>query len=103
MNGTAVVVRGWLGICSGNDCGLYQTLDDAKLVADGDHLSDAWAAAMDKRLSIGTDTYFDMVAYHLQFKEVVIRGTVNDHCRNGITFCFDRAGDIDPETIQFII
>ena len=97
-NGNDVIVDGWLGNCQGLDCGLYPTLADAEMVAQGT-TSDAWDKAVDRRLSIGSNREFDRTAAPLQFKHVQVRGRLNDVCRGWMTSCTDRVPDIQPRSI----
>ena len=111
LDGQDVSVRGWLGQCFGNDCGLYQSIEDARIVERGDYDSDEWSAAMDRRLSIGPSDSFDAMASIMQFKEVVIRGQVNAKCMTGRDpdnsdfgfMCLDRASDIEPQSIRLLV
>ena len=102
-DGKNVQVSGWLGECGGLDCGLYQTLEDAKLVSAGDYHSDAWKAAMRRRLSIGYDENFDLVAGFFQFQRVIVTGRVNSLCSRPDIGCTDRADDIRPISIKKLL
>lgn len=111
LDGHDVAIRGWLGQCGGNDCGLYESLEDARTVERGDYDSDEWRAAMDRGLSIGASDSFDAMASMMQFKEVIIRGEVDAMCMTGHDpdnpdfgwMCLDRAGDIEPEPIRLLV
>ncbi len=98
-NGKTVVIEGWLGECGGYDCGLYQSLEDARTVANGDYKTTSWSEAMGRRLGIGYDETFDGNAYFLQFKPVILQARVSDECRREST-CFDRAPDLSPISIR---
>ncbi len=97
-NGKEVLVTGWLGQCQRYDCGLYPTLSDAKLVEEGSSGSPEWMTAMDRRLSIGPGKAFDRRAQGLAMKEVIVRATITDQCRQRDqgSSCLDRAGDLIP-------
>lgn len=103
LDGKSVAVIGWIDECYGLNCGLYESLDDARLVSEGSRQTDAWHAAMDRRLSIGLVDRIDFQAQFFQFKQVVIYGRVNSHCRQEGVFCFDRADDIQPTSIQMLL
>ena len=94
-----VTVVGWLGTCGGLDCGIFQTLEDARLVERGDSNSSKWSELVNRSLSIGYAENFDDEAQPLQFKYVIIRGRLSDECRREIT-CFDRAAEFVPSSIH---
>ncbi len=103
LDGKSVAVIGWLGECGGNDCGLYESLDDAKLVAEGAHQSEEWQAVMERRLSIGLDEGFDFMAQFFDYEQVIIFGQVNADCSREGMSCFDRVGDVQPSSIKIIL
>ena len=111
LDGKVVTVRGWLGQCGGYDCGLFASLDDARIVERGDHESGEWLAAMDRRLGIGPNDSFDAMASMMQFQEVIVRGKVDATCITGRDpdhpnfgfMCFDRASDIEPQSIRLLV
>ncbi|WP_298336516.1 hypothetical protein [uncultured Erythrobacter sp.] len=108
LHGKEIAVKGWLGQCGGLDCAIYPSLVDAKLVAEGEAESEAWSAAMDRRLSIGGADDFDRAAMLMQFSEVVLYGQVNathkkPPTESGNDFgCWDRCDDIKPTSIELL-
>jgi hypothetical protein len=109
LDGKIVEVHGWLGECTGLDCAIYVSREDAEMVAEGDPRSVQWSAAMDRRLAIGADDDFDAIAMMMQFNEVVVRGEINatwhrppDESGNQFG-CLDRCDDIKPKSIQKLL
>ena len=110
LDGKVVEVTGWLGECGGYSCGLFSSLEDAKIVARFRELPDEeWMPAFDRSLRIGANSAFDTPAMLMQFSEVVIRGEINAAWKappdeNGNQFvCFDRCNDIRPHSITLIL
>ncbi len=98
-----VRVVGWLGRCGGYDCGLYETLADARVIEQGDHNTKAWSDAMSRRLSVGSANGFDNIAWFFEFQRVEIRGYVDSRCREPGVGCFDRASELEPVSIKKIL
>ncbi|ALG60134.1 hypothetical protein VM77_09220 [Citromicrobium sp. JL31] len=103
FDGKDVTVHGWLGRCSGYDCGLFVSVEDAEMVENGETGSDEWLAAFDRSLRIGGGSAFDALASTMQFREVVIEGRASSECFQPNTFCFDRASDIEPSSIRRVL
>ena len=109
LDGKIVAVRGWLGECAGLDCGIYQSLEDARLVESGDYRSTEWLAAMDRRLAVGSSEGFGLVASTMQFSEVVIYGEANAAWLKPVGedetkfMCLDRCDDIKPHSIEKVL
>lgn len=109
LDGKTVAVHGWLGQCGGLDCAIYQSLEDAELVANGDTDSEEWFAAMDRRLAIGGGDAFDATAMAMQFSEVIVYGEINAAWHeppgeSGSQFMrLDRCDDIKPHSIRKIL
>ena len=92
-NGKEVMVEGWMGECQGNDCAIYDSLDDLRTVEAGDSRSDSWSAAMSRRLAFGPSSAFDAIAARKYMQRVIVRVIVTGKCK---PFCIDRAGDAQP-------
>jgi hypothetical protein len=109
LDGKSVAVIGWLGDCGGNDCGLYPSQRDARIVDEGDSSSREWNDALDRRLSIGGNDGFDRLASTMQHSQVIVRGTINAQWHrpagaSGNKFgCLDRCNDIQPESIELLV
>lgn len=109
LDGKSVAIGGFLGSCGGNDCGLYSSKKDARIVEYGNASSQEWSEAMDRRLSIAADDDFDRTAFFMQSSEVIVRGKVNAtwHAppdESGTQFgCLDRCDDITPVSIQKVM
>ncbi|HQV04032.1 MULTISPECIES: hypothetical protein [unclassified Novosphingobium] len=100
-DGKEVTVVGWLGLCSGLNCGLYPTQKDALTVVQMDSNSDEWSKAVERGLGVGFVGGFDEKAAPLQFHRVKIRGRLNDDCRLfWQNTCYDRVDDIIPISIE---
>ena len=70
------------------------------MVEEGQPGSDAWLAAFQRSLRVGANGPFDWYAYRLQFREVNIKGRLDDSCDKEGVACFDRASDLDPLSIR---
>ena len=110
LDGKVVSVRGWLGECGGTNCGIFQSLSDARKVSQYRTLPDEeWMPAFDRSLSIGGNGAFDQRAMFMQFSEVVITGEINATWKappddSGMSFgCLDRCDDIRPQTIDLLL
>lgn len=97
-DGRIVTVEGWLGRCGGLDCGIYPTLADAQIVAQGNMSTNAEMRAMDRRLDIGFDDAFEAAAKPLQFKAVRLKARLNKECYPHK--CKDRADILQPISIE---
>ena len=98
-HGEDVFVEGWLGECKGYNCHIFDTLSEAKVVANGSPETSAWDNAMDDSLSIGSALNFDEVAAPMQFQKVQLFGRLSDRCRGFLGGCTDRVPDIQPAAI----
>jgi hypothetical protein len=98
-HGEDVLLEGWLGECKGYSCHIFDTLSEAKIVANGSSKSPGLRKAMDNSLSIGTALNFDDVAAPLQFQKVQMSGRLSDRCRQFTAGCLDRVPDIQPSSI----
>ena len=109
LDGKFVAILGFLGSCGGDDCGLYSSKKDARIVEYGNTSSQEWSKAMDRRLSIAADYDFDRTAFFMQSSEVIVKGKINAtwHAppdESGTQFaCLDRCDDITPVSIQKVI
>jgi hypothetical protein len=109
LNGRMVAVKGYLGLCMGYDCSLFEDKGD----------SDKWdkrtKAIMAKKppyppdppmLGIWQkgddfDKEFDRKAAELSYSYVIITGKVTNRCRyRGMPACTDRGSDIIPTDIM---
>ena len=104
LDGKVVTVEGWIGRCDATNCGLYASLEDAELVEDwrpkdNGRPSDAWYAAMNRRVSIGGNAWFDFRVQFFAMSKVKVRGRIDSYCRTEGVFCFDRANELEP--VQF--
>lgn len=114
LNGQTVMVTGYLGDCEALSCMLYRNkaesddvdramsdiraaLDEGAIDVSGfpfpDHLS----------VSIGPgsqSSFFDLRAYFYKHGYVVITGEATNQCRSRNTMCFDRVGDLLPNSIR---
>jgi hypothetical protein len=98
-HGEDVLLEGWLGECKGYNCHIFDTLSEAKIVANGSSKSPGLRKAMDNSLSIGTALNFDDVAAPMQFQKVQLFGRLSDRCRGLFVGCTDRVPDIQPSAI----
>jgi hypothetical protein len=101
-NGRTVTVEGWLRNCGGYDCGLYQSLEDARIVERGDDSSAVWLQAMDRRLSIAHDETFDAQVAGMKFQKIRLKAGVSDRCHKRFVVCTDRAPDLQPISFKTI-
>ena len=99
LNGKTVRVSGYLGVCEGYDCGLFQDkrhientdrwLTSLRSGKSGDHPGD-W-------LGVGGSPEFDATAKPFNHSYVVITARVSNQCRfQGKPACTDRAEDLIP-------
>jgi hypothetical protein len=114
LNGQTVRVIGYLGECQGNSCHLYRQKAES---ADVDRAMSAMRAALAEgatdvsgfpvpghpAASIGTGSqfsFFDLRASFHSGSYVVITGRASNQCRSEGRACFDRAGDLEPDSIR---
>jgi hypothetical protein len=89
LNGTEVVVAGWLETCQRLSCALYDS--PAEATKDGPTAY----------LSVGSSDWFDAEARRNGPAHVIIRARVDSRCisdprQNVMKLCTDRPGDLHP-------
>ena len=114
LNGQEVIVTGYLGECEALSCMLYRNKAESD---DVDRAMSNIRAALDEgatdlsgfpfpdhpSVSIGPGSqfsFFDLRAYFHKDGYVVIAGKATNQCRSRNMMCFDRAGDLLPNSIH---
>lgn len=114
LNGQSVTVTGYLGECEALSCMLYRNKAESD---DVDRAMSDIRAALDEgvtdvsgfpfpdhpSVSIGPgskSSFFDLRAYFYKDGYVVITGEATNQCRSRNMMCFDRVGDLLPNSIR---
>ena len=105
LNGKTVRVAGYLGDCSGYECGLYPSKDDfaawTRTIAElrkGNRPEQPRSPVLG--IGTGEQSEFDSKAVPFTDRYVVITGKVSNQCRSkGEPACTDRSTDLDPISI----
>ncbi len=102
-----VTIVGWLGSCDYYDCAVYQSLEDAEIVASGEHHLEQWDEAMDRRLNLCME-HDDKLMLDLtsSFSKVIVKGRLDATCmlgaKNGTLFCFDGC-DFEAASVERLV
>ena len=114
LDGQTVSVTGYLGECNAHSCMLYpnkaESVDVDRAMADiraalDDGSSDVSHMPFPEHpsISIGPGSpwsFFEFRAYFPEGSHVIVSGEASSKCLSGERMCFDRAGDLYPESIH---
>jgi hypothetical protein len=93
-NQQIITIDGWLGICKGYNCRIFQSLADARAADFSQQENQINADVVDRALSIASDEKFDLAVLQIPFTKIRLKAKVNDECKRKMSVCKDRASNL---------